>query len=113
MAEQNIEDYCDLSPEFFKPRADYFLRVRGDSMAEAGILDGDLLAVHSTPVANTGEIVVARIGDEVTVKRLRKTAQKHRIELLPENPDYQPIEVDLREQSFAIEGLSVGILRRG
>jgi repressor LexA len=113
LAEQNIEDYCDLSPEFFKPRADYFLRVRGDSMAEAGILDGDLLAVHSTPVANTGEIVVARIGDEVTVKRLRKTAQKHRIELLPENPDYQPIEVDLREQSFAIEGLSVGILRRG
>jgi repressor LexA len=113
LAEQNIEDYCDLSPEFFKPRADYFLRVRGDSMVEAGILDGDLLAVHSTPVANTGEIVVARIGDEVTVKRLRKTAQKHRIELLPENPDYEPIEVDLREQAFVIEGLSVGILRRG
>ena len=113
LAEQNIEDYCDLSPEFFKPRADYFLRVHGDSMVEAGILDGDLLAVHSTPVANTGEIVVARIGDEVTVKRLRKTAQKHRIELLPENPDYEPIEVDLREQAFVIEGLSVGILRRG
>lgn len=113
LAQENIEDYCDLSAEFFKPRADYFLRVHGDSMIDAGILDGDLLAVHSTPVANNGEIIVARIEDEVTVKRLRKTGQKHRIELLPENPDYQPIEVDLREQSFAIEGLSVGILRRG
>ncbi len=113
LAQENIEDYCDLSPDFFKPRADYFLRVHGDSMIDAGILDGDLLAVHSTPVANNGEIVVARIEDEVTVKRLHKTGQKHRIELLPENPDYQTIEVDLREQSFAIEGLSVGILRRG
>ena len=113
LAEENIEDYCDLPPGFFKPAADYFLKVQGDSMIEVGILDGDLLAVHSTPVANTGDIVVARIEDEVTVKRLGKTAQQHLIELLPENPDYEPIKVDLREQEFAIEGLSVGVLRRG
>jgi len=113
LAEENIEDYCALPPGFFKPTADYFLKVQGDSMIEVGILDGDLLAVHSTPVANTGDIVVARIEDEVTVKRLGKTAQQHLVELLPENPDYEPIRVDLREQVFAIEGLSVGILRRG
>ena len=113
LAEENIEDYCDLPPSFFKPQADYFLKVQGDSMIEAGILDGDLLAVHSTPVANNGDIVVARIEDEVTVKRLHKTSVKHLVELLPENPDYEPIKIDLREQTFAIEGLSVGILRRG
>lgn len=113
LAEENIEDYCDLPPNFFKPAADYFLRVTGDSMIDIGIFDGDLLAVHSTPVANNGNVVVARIEDEVTVKRLHRTADKYRIELLPENPDYAPILVDLREQAFAIEGLSVGVLRRG
>ena len=113
LAEQNIEDYCDLPPSFFKPSADYFLVVKGDSMMEVGILDGDLLAVHSTPVANNGDIVVARIEEDVTVKRLHKTGQKHLVELLPENQDYEPIKVDLREQAFAIEGISVGILRRG
>jgi repressor LexA len=113
LAEQNIEDYCDLPPTFFKPRADYFLVVQGDSMVDVGILDGDLLAVHSTRVANNGDIVVARIEDEVTVKRLRRSGQKHLVELLPENPDYEPIRVDLREQAFTIEGISVGVLRRG
>jgi repressor LexA len=113
LAEENIEDYCDLPPSFFKPSADYFLKVQGDSMIDVGIFDGDLLAVHSTPVANNGDIVVARIEDEVTVKRLHKTSQKHLVELLPENADYEPIKVDLREQQFAIEGLSVGVLRRG
>ena len=113
LAEQNIEDYCDLPPSFFKPSADYFLVVKGDSMMEVGILDGDLLAVHSTPVANNGDIVVARIEEDVTVKRLHKTGQKHLVELLPENQDYEPIKVDLREQAFAIEGISVGILRHG
>ena len=113
LAEANIEDYCALPASFFKPQADYFLKVQGDSMIEAGILDGDLLAVHSTPVAHNGDIVVARIEDEVTVKRLHRTSQKHLLELLPENPDYEPIKVDLREQAFAIEGLSVGVLRRG
>ncbi|MCB1853356.1 MAG: transcriptional repressor LexA [Pseudomonadales bacterium] len=113
LAQQHIEDYCDLAPSFFKPRADYLLRVQGDSMIEIGILDGDLLAVHSTPSADNGAIVVARIDDEVTVKRLHRTRHRHLLELLPENSDYQPIRVDLREQSFAIEGISVGVLRRG
>ena len=113
LAEEHIEDYCDLPASFFKPAADYFLRVTGDSMIDVGIFDGDLLAVHSTPVAANGDIVVARIEDEVTVKRLHKTAKKHLVELLPENPDYQPIKVDLRESEFQIEGLSVGVLRRG
>jgi repressor LexA len=113
LAEANIEDYCDLPPAFFKPHADFFLMVRGDSMIDVGILDGDLLAVHSTSVAKTGDIVVARIEDEVTVKRLQRTNQKYLVRLLPENADYEPITVDLREQSFSIEGLSVGILRRG
>lgn len=113
LAEENIEDYCNLPPEFFKPSADYFLRVTGDSMMDIGIFDGDLLAVHSTPVANNGDVVVARIEDEVTVKRLEKGSDKHLVKLLPENPDFEPIVVDLREKVFAIEGLSVGVLRRG
>jgi len=113
LAEAHIEDYCDLPANFFKPRADYFLTVQGDSMIEVGILDGDLLAVHSTPVAKNGDIIVARIENEVTVKRLQRTNQKQLLHLLPENKDYQPIIVDLREQAFAIEGLSVGVLRRG
>lgn len=113
LAQEHIEDYCDLPATFFRPRADYFLRVQGDSMIEVGIFDGDLLAVHSTPTASNGEIVVARIDDEVTVKRLKRGREKYRLQLLPENADYAPIEVDLREQEFAIEGLSVGVLRRG
>ena len=113
LAEEHIEDYCDLPPSFFKPAADYFLTVTGDSMIDIGIFDGDLLAVHSTPVAANGDVIVARIEDEVTVKRLRRGKDKHLVELLPENADYEPINVDLREQAFAIEGLSVGVLRRG
>lgn len=113
LAQENIEDYCELPAEFFRPRADYLLRVTGDSMIDIGIFDGDLLAVHSTPVASDGDVVVARIEDEVTVKRLRRGGRKHIVELLPENQDYEPIRVDLREQAFAIEGLSVGVLRRG
>jgi repressor LexA len=112
LATEHIEDYCNLPASFFRPAADYFLRVTGDSMIDIGIFDGDLLAVHSTTAANNGDVVVARIDDEVTVKRLRKTRDKHRLELLPENADFQPIEVDLREQDFAIEGLSVGVLRQ-
>lgn len=112
LAEAHIDDYCSLPGNLFKPSADFFLRVKGDSMTGVGIMDGDLLAVHSTPEAREGDIVVARIEDEVTVKRLHKTRDRRVIELLPENPDYQPIKVDLREQEFAIEGLSVGVLRR-
>ena len=113
LAEQNIEDYCDISASFFHPRADYFLRVKGDSMIDAGIFEDDLLAVHRTSDVHNGQIVVARINDEVTVKRLQTTRSKYQLRLLPENSRYKPIEVDLREQDFTIEGLSVGILRRG
>lgn len=113
LATEHIEDYCEMPTSFFSPHADYFLRVRGDSMMDVGIYDGDLLAVHSTTQANNGEIVVARIDDEVTVKRFKTTRSKYQIQLLPENQEYAPIEVDLREQDFAIEGLSVGVVRRG
>ena len=82
-------------------------------MTGAGILDGDLLAVHKTPEARNGQIVVARVDDEVTVKRYQRTSNAARVLLLPENADYEPIEVDLRKTEFAIEGLSVGVLRRG
>jgi repressor LexA len=113
LAQEHIEDYCDMPTSFFSPAADYFLRVRGDSMMDVGIFDEDLLAVHSTSHAENGDIVVARIDDEVTVKRLKRTRSKYQILLLPENEDFQPIEVDLRHQDFAIEGLSVGVVRRG
>ncbi len=110
LAEQNIEDYCQVDADTFHPAADYLLRVRGDSMRDAGILSGDLLAVHRTPRAESGQIVVARLADEVTVKRFRQRGAI--VRLLPENPDYEPIRVDLREQDLVIEGLAVGILRR-
>lgn len=111
LAEEHIEDYCEIPSSFFHPRADYLLAVRGDSMIECGILDGDLLAVHRTPNANNGDIVVARIDDEVTVKRFKTNRSKYQITLLPENSAYNPIEVDLREQNLVIEGLGVGVLR--
>ncbi|MDP7576947.1 MAG: transcriptional repressor LexA [Pseudomonadales bacterium] len=111
LAQEHIEDYCEIQPNFFHPSADYLLAVRGDSMIECGILDGDLIAVHKTQNVNNGDIVVARIEDEVTVKRLKKSRSKFQITLLPENQDYSPIEVDLRSQEFAIEGLMVGVIR--
>ena len=111
LAEEHIEDRVALPATFFRPSADYLLRVHGDSMIDAGILDGDLLAVHKTTDVSNGQIVVARIEDEVTVKRLQRSRQKHKLSLLPENDDYDPIDVDLRHQAFAIEGLSVGVLR--
>jgi repressor LexA len=112
LAAEHIEDRVELPPGFFHPRADFLLRVRGDSMQDVGILDGDLLAVHKTPEASNGQIVVARIEDEVTVKRFQRTRQRNRVLLLPENADYEPIEVDLKEQPFQIEGLSVGVIRQ-
>ena len=96
---------------FFKPAADYFLRVTGDSMIDIGIFDEDLLAVHRTTDVHDGDIVVARIDDEVTVKRLKRGKDKQFLQLLPENADYEPIVVDLQAQDFAIEGISVGVLR--
>ncbi|MEJ6517254.1 MAG: transcriptional repressor LexA [Pseudomonadales bacterium] len=111
LAEEHIENHCEIPPSFFNPPADYLLTVQGDSMIEVGILDGDLIAVHKTQNLNTGDIVVARIEDEVTVKRLKTNRSKYQITLLPENKDYNPIEVDLREQNFAFEGLMVGVIR--
>jgi repressor LexA len=114
LAEEHIEDRHRLDPGLFRPEAHYLLRVRGESMRDAGILDGDLLAVHRTPEASNGQIVVARLGDEVTVKRFRRHSRwRHRIQLLPENPGFEPIQVDLREQELVIEGLGVGVLRLG
>ncbi len=110
LAAEHIEDYCELPASFFQPAADYLLQVRGDSMLEGGILDGDLLAVHKTQEARNGDLVVARIEDEVTVKRFKKISAR-KLLLLPENRDYSPIEVDLGTQEFAIEGLGVGVIR--
>lgn len=109
LAEQNIEHEYRVDPALFSPRPHYLLRVQGMSMRDAGILDGDLLAVHRSPEARNGQIVVARIDDEVTVKRLRRNGS--RVSLLPENPEFQPIEVDLRRQALVIEGLGVGVIR--
>jgi repressor LexA len=110
LAEQHIEDHQQLEPGLFHPRADYLLRVHGDSMKDAGILDNDLLAVHSTPNAENGQIVVARIDDEVTVKRFQQRGSI--VRLLPENPAYEPIRIDLKDQPLVIEGLAVGVLRK-
>ena len=111
LAQEHIEETCNVPPNFFRPAADFLLRVEGDSMVDAGILDGDLLAVHKTPEAANGAIVVARIDNEVTVKRLRRKSRT-RVVLEAENEAYEPIEVDLRSRDFAIEGLSVGVIRR-
>jgi repressor LexA len=114
LAAEHIEEHHQVDPHLFRPSADYLLRVRGFSMRDAGILDGDLLAVHRTPEAQDGQIVVARVDDEVTVKRFRRQANwRWRVQLVPENPDFSPIHVDLREQSLSIEGLAVGLLRLG
>ena len=112
LAEENIEDHLNVPLNMFRPSADYFLRVHGDSMKNAGILDGDLLAVHKTAEVRTGDMVVARIGDDVTVKTFRRDKRKYLVHLQPENPDYETLTVDLREESFAIEGLGVGVIRR-
>ncbi|MFT6663235.1 MAG: repressor LexA [Porticoccus sp.] len=111
LAAENIEDYLDIGANLFNPRADYLLRVHGMSMKNAGIMDGDLLAVHKTGQAQKGQIVVARIEDDVTVKRLGKSLKRHEILLEPENEEMLPIVVDLREKSFVIEGLGVGVIR--
>ena len=110
LAEQHIEDHQQLEPGLFHPCADYLLRVHGDSMKDAGILDNDLLAVHSTPNAENGQIVVARIDEEVTVKRFQQRGSI--VRLLPENPAYEPIRIDLKDQPLVIEGLAVGVLRK-
>jgi repressor LexA len=109
LAEEHVTARYQVDPNLFTPRADYLLRVRGMSMRDAGIIEGDLLAVHRTAEAHSSQIVVARLADEVTVKRLRRRGSA--VQLLPENPDFQPIEVDLQREQFAIEGIAVGVIR--
>jgi repressor LexA len=109
LAQENIEDEYRVDPSLFPQKPHYLLRVEGMSMQDAGILDGDLLAVHRTPEARNGQIVVARVDDEVTVKRFQR--QGFLVQLLPENRDFDPIEIDLRRQDLAIEGLGVGVIR--
>jgi repressor LexA len=111
LAEEHLQGRYQVDPNLFTPRADYLLRVRGMSMRDAGILEGDLLAVHRTQEARTGQVVVARLADEVTVKRFRRRG--HAVQLLPENPDFEPIEVDLRNEVLVIEGIAVGVIRNG
>ena len=109
LAEENMQGHYRLDPGLFRPRADYLLQVRGMSMRDAGILDGDLLAVHRTPEAELGAIVVARVDDEVTVKRFRRRGNI--VRLMPENEDYEPIVIDLRREALALEGIGVGVIR--
>jgi repressor LexA len=109
LAEEHIVERYQVDPNLFTPRADYLLRVRGMSMRDAGILEGDLLAVHRTQEARSGQIVVARLADEVTVKRWRRRG--HLVQLEAENPEFKPIEVDLRSEPLVIEGVAVGVIR--
>jgi repressor LexA len=111
LAEEHIEDHVRIDPAMFNPVPHYLLRVEGMSMKNVGILDGDLVAVHRTPEVRNRQIVVARLEDEVTVKRYRQ--EGHTVWLMPENDDFAPIEVDLNEQHLLIEGVVVGLLRNG
>lgn len=109
LAQQHIESYYQLDPSLFRPQADFLLRVSGMSMKNIGIMDGDLLAVHKTQDIHNGQVVVARLDDEVTVKRFQRKGNQ--VSLLPENEELSPIEVDLRQQELIIEGLAVGVIR--
>jgi len=109
LAQENIENEYRVDPTLFPRKPHYLLRVQGMSMQDAGILDGDLLAVHRTPEARNGQIVVARVDDEVTVKRFRRRGS--RVQLIPENADFETLEIDLRRQELVIEGLGVGVIR--
>ena len=111
LAEEHIEGHFQVDATLFKPNADFLLRVSGMSMKDIGIMDGDLLAVHKTQDVRNGQVVVARIDDEVTVKRLQRKGNV--VELLPENTEFSPIVVDLRNQTLTIEGLAVGVIRNG
>jgi repressor LexA len=110
LAQEHIEDYCQMNAGTFKPKADYLLRVKGESMRDVGIYDGDLLAVHRASTADNGQIVVARIEDEVTVKRLK--VRGHMAYLQPENSEFDVIKVNMKKQPLDIEGIAVGVLRR-
>ena len=109
LAEEHIETHYRIDPQLFNPKPHYLLRVHGMSMKNAGILDGDLVAVHRTPEVRSRQIIVARLDDEVTVKRYRQNGSI--VSLLPENEDFEPIEVDLKDQDLVIEGVVVGVIR--
>ncbi|MDB5753959.1 MAG: transcriptional repressor LexA [Massilia sp.] len=109
LAQEHVEATYSVDPAMFSSRPDFLLKVRGESMRDAGIMDGDLLAVKKVDSAKNGQIVVARIGDDVTVKRYRKTGSL--VELLPENPDFKIIRIDPAVDEFALEGLAVGLMR--
>jgi repressor LexA len=111
LAEENIEDHLAIDPSVFHIRPHYLLKVVGMSMKDAGIIDGDLVAVHRTPNVRNRQIIVARLENEVTVKRYRQEGPV--VWLLPENEDFEPIKVDLKAQSLLIEGVVVGVIRRG
>jgi repressor LexA len=111
LASEHVENRLQCDSALFSGKPDYLLKVRGMSMRDVGILDGDLLAVQRQNEAHNGQIIVARLGDEVTVKRYRKTGSK--IELLPENREFQPIKIDAEYTDFSIEGLAVGLIRSG
>jgi repressor LexA len=111
LAQEHIEAHYKIDPQLFRPKPHYLLRVHGMSMKNAGILDGDLVAVHRTPEVRSRQIIVARLDDEVTVKRYRQNGSL--VSLLPENDDFQVIEVDLKYQSLVIEGVVVGVIRDG
>jgi repressor LexA len=109
LAIEHVESHISLDPFLFEKKADYLLRVKGESMLNSGIRDGDLLAVHATKVVRNNQIVVARLDDEVTVKRFKKTGSK--IYLIPENDNFDQIEINSKSGEFIIEGLGIGILR--
>ncbi|MBT8080835.1 MAG: transcriptional repressor LexA [Gammaproteobacteria bacterium] len=111
LAQEHIEAHYKLDPQLFSPKPHYLLRVHGMSMKDVGILDGDLVAVHRTPEVRNRQIIVARLDDEVTVKRYRQTGSL--VSLLPENDEFEPIEVDLKKQALVIEGVVVGVIRDG
>jgi len=111
LAQEHIETHYKLDPALFDPKPHYLLRVHGMSMKDAGILDGDLVAVHRTPEVRSRQIVVARLEDEVTVKRYRQEGAM--VWLLPENSEFEPIQVDLAHQALVIEGVVVGVIRDG
>jgi len=110
LAEAHVERRYRVDTSLFDPRPHYLLRVEGMSMKDVGILDGDLVAVHRTPEVRSGQVIVARLDDEVTVKRYRQEGSL--VWLMPENSDFSPIKVDLKEQSMVIEGVVVGLLRK-
>ncbi|MBU2925980.1 transcriptional repressor LexA [Colwellia sp. 4_MG-2023] len=111
LAEEHVEEHYQMSGSLFHPVANYLLRVNGESMKNIGILDGDLLAVHQTTDVQNGQVIVARVENEVTVKRFKRDGNI--VYLQAENEDFEPIKVDLSSQDFYIEGLAVGIIRNG